>query len=164
MAFEPADGAASVVFREMARADIPFVAALRKRQLLEEGATATEDLTAPLEDYYEKHLADGSFVCLLAVDGNEIVAMGGLSIADKPPYYGNPTGQIGMLSGMYTLAPYRRKGIARELVRRLVGEARQRGCGVVHLTASDMGAPLYESCGFQRNENFFQLRFAAHPG
>ena len=40
------------------------------------------------------------------------------------------------------------KGIAKELLSRVVNEAREYGCGVIQITASDMGVKLYTDFGF----------------
>ena len=92
-----------------------------------------------------------------ALDGERIVATSGISIVEKPPYFGCPTGRLGLISGMYTDPAYRRKGIAKHLLSRIVEEARIRKCGAVHITASDAGVPLYRSLGFSHNGNFLQL-------
>jgi GNAT superfamily N-acetyltransferase len=57
---------------------------------------------------------------------------------------------------MFTDPNYRRMGIAKELLDRVVGEARDYGCGAVHITASDMGVKLYTAYGFVHNGNFMQ--------
>lgn len=54
---------------------------------------------------------------------------------------------------------YHRKGIAKELLSRVVEEARNYGCGVVQITASDMGVLLYTDFGFVKNGNFMQYKF-----
>ena len=59
---------------------------------------------------------------------------------------------------MYTDPRFRRRGIARQLLAKVVGEARQRGCGVVQITASGMGQWLYAGFGFERNERFMQYK------
>ena len=82
----------------------------------------------------------------------------GMSLAEKPPYFSNPAGRIGLLSGMYTLPEYRRRGIGRRLLGRVVDEARAWGCGAVQITASDMGVLLYADFGFVKNGNFMQLK------
>ena len=66
-----------------------------------------------------------------------------MSIVEKPPYFGFPSGKIGLLSGMFTDKAYRRKGIAKELLSRVVNEARDLGCDTMQITASDMGILLY---------------------
>lgn len=68
------------------------------------------------------------------------------------------TGKIGLLSSMYTDPDYRRRGIAKELLRRVVEEARDYGCGSVQITASDMGVLLYTDFGFVKNGNFMQYK------
>ena len=53
---------------------------------------------------------------------------------------------------------YRRMGIVRELLDRVVNESRKYGCGAVHITASDMGVKLYTAYGFVHNGNFMQYK------
>ena len=72
-----------------------------------------------------RHMADGTFVSWLAIDeGEKIIGTGGMSFVEKPPYFGCPNGRIGLLSSMYTDPHYRRRGIAKELLTRVVDEAR----------------------------------------
>jgi len=103
-------------------------------------------------------MADGSFVSWLAVDGDKIIGTSGMSFVEKPPYFGCPNGRIGLLSSMFTDKAYRRQGIAKELLSRVVDEARAYGCGAVHITASDMGVLLYRDFGFVKNDNFMQYK------
>ena len=132
---------------------------MRIKQLREEGATEDIDLVPNLKDYYNRHMADGTFVSWLAMDGDRIVGTSGMSFVEKPPYFSCPTGKIGLLSSMFTDPEYRRMGIAKELLSRVVEEARKYGCGSVQITASDMGVLLYTVFGFVKNGNFMQYRF-----
>ncbi len=131
---------------------------MRIRQLREEGATEDIDLVPALQDYYNRHMSDGTFVSWLAIDGGQIVGTSGISFVEKPPYFGCPSGKMGLLSSMFTNPEYRRKGIARELLSRVVEEARAYGCGTVQITASDMGVLLYTDFGFVKNGNFMQYK------
>lgn len=144
----------NITYRKLEWSDVGSFVALRKFQLQEEGAEAFMDLTQPLMDYYEKHLADGSFVSWLAAANDQIIATSGISFVEKPPYYSNPTGKIGILSSMYTQMAYRRKGIAKKLLGLVVEEAKNYGCGTIQITGSNMGVLLYENYGFQKNGNF----------
>lgn len=47
---------------------------------------------------------------------------------------------------------------AKELLSRVVNEAREYGCGTVQITASDMGVLLYRDFGFVENGNFMQYK------
>lgn len=145
-----------IEYRRMTESDIETYIALRVRQLREEGATEDFDLRPALRDYYARHLLDGTFTAWLAVDDGRIVATSGMSLVEKPPYFACPTGKIGLLSSMFTEPDYRRRGIARELLTRVVDEARRYGCGAVQITASDMGVLLYSDFGFRKNGNFMQ--------
>lgn len=149
--------ATSLAFHRLTAESISLFIELRIAQLLKEGAEETVDLRPALNDYYTRHLADDSFVSWLAVDGERVIATSGLSIVEKPPYFGCPSGRIGLISSMYTAPAYRHQGIARDLLCRIVNEARQRHCGAIQITASDAGVPLYESVGFTKNDNFRQL-------
>lgn len=144
----------SMEIRNLTEGDLPVFIRMRMDQLQEEGAKATVDLEPALWDYYRRRLADGGFAGFVAVDGTSIVGTAGLSIVEKPPTYGNPSGKVGILSSMYTCPAYRRRGIARRLLGRAVEEARRQGCGAVQITASDMGVLLYTAFGFQKNGNF----------
>ena len=144
--------------RKMTPADVDTFISMRIKQLREEGATEDIDLIPALKDYYGRHMADGTFVSWLAVDGEKIVGTSGMSFVEKPPYFSCPTGRLGLLSSMFTDPSYRRMGIAKELLSRVVDEARKYGCGSVQITASDMGVLLYTDFGFVKNGNFMQYK------
>lgn len=146
-------------YKKLSEKEVDKFIELRINQLREEGATEDIDLTPALKDYYNRHLADGTFVSWLAMDGEKIIGTSGMSFVEKPPYFGCPSGKIGLLSSMYTLDEYRRKGIAKELLSRVMQEAKEYGCGAVQITASDMGVLLYTDFGFVKNGNFMQYKF-----
>ncbi|RYQ67105.1 GNAT family N-acetyltransferase [Bifidobacterium pseudolongum] len=145
-------------YRRLGQRDLDSFIGLRIRQLREEGATEDVDLRPALLDYYIRHMKDGTFVAWLAVDDDRIVGTSGMSFVEKPPYFGCPSGRMGLLSSMYTDPRYRRRGIATELLRKVVDEAKAYGCGTVQITASDMGVKLYDAFGFVHNGNFMQYR------
>ena len=145
-----------IIYRKLTETDLETFIGMRIAQLREEGATEDLDLVPALKDYYHRHLADGTFVSWIALDSGKIIGTSGMSFVEKPPYFSCPSGRIGLLSSMYTDPSYRRCGIARELLGRVVEEARSYGCGAVQITASDMGVLLYTAFGFRKNGNFMQ--------
>ena len=147
-----------IQYKKLTEKELGVFIRLRINQLREEGAKEELDLIPALKDYYNRHMADGTFVSWLAMDGDKIVGTSGMSFVEKPPYFGCPSGKIGLLSSMYTLDDYRRKGIAKEPLSRVVNEAKEYGCGAVQITASDMGVLLYSDYGFVKNENFMQYK------
>ena len=147
-----------ITYRKLTLDDIDAFARMRIRQLVEEGAKEDGDLLPTLLDYYRRHLPEGTFISYLALDGERIVGTSGLSIVEKPAWFGCPTGRIGLISSMYTHRDYRHQGIAKRLLAMVTDAAKAQGCGAVWVTASDMGVPFYGSCGFTHNGNFMQCK------
>lgn len=147
-----------IVYKRLTEKELNTFIDMRIKQLREEGAKEEIDLVPSLKQYYMRHMADGTFVSWLAFDEGKIVGTSGMSFVEKPPYFGCPSGKIGLLSSMFTDPDYRRKGIAKELLSRVIDDARKYGCGTVQITASDMGVKLYSSFGFVHNDNFMQYK------
>ncbi len=148
----------AIQYRKLTEKELDRFIEMRICQLRKEGATEDLDLKPALRDYYSRHMADGTFVSWLAVDEDKIVGTSGMSFVEKPPYFGCPKGKIGLLSSMFTSIDYRRQGIAKELLSRVVNEAKEYGCSSVQITASDMGVLLYTDFGFTKNSNFMQYQ------
>ncbi len=153
-----------ITYRKLTEDDLDTFIGMRITQLTEEYVSEGRevprnvDLAAALQDFYKRHLADGTFVSWLALDGEKIVGTSGMSFVEKPPYFSCPTGRLGLLSSMFTDPDHRRMGIAKELLDRVVKEAKDYGCGAVWITASDMGVKLYTAYGFEHNGNFMQYK------
>ena len=147
-----------IEYRKLSEKELDVFIEMRINQLREEGAKEDIDLKPALLDYYKRHMKDGTFVSWLALDGNNIIGTSGMSFVEKPPYFGCQSGKIGLLSSMFTNPNYRRNGIAKELLSRIVNEAKQYGCGTIQITASDMGVKLYTDFGFEHNGNFMQYK------
>ena len=146
------------IFRKLEWDDIDRFIELRKAQLAEEGANTEIDITDNLFAYYEKHFNDETFVSWIATIDDEIIATSGMSFIEQPPHYGNLLGRIGILSSMYTVKAYRRKGIAKKLLNYVVNEAREYGCAAVHITSTHMGTFLYQDFGFKKYDRFYRYR------
>lgn len=148
----------TITYRKLNEKDLNVFIKMRINQLREEGAKEDIDIVPALKNHYLRHLSDGTFISWLALDKDRIIGTSGISIVEKPPYFGCPTGKIGLLSSMFTDKAYRRKGIAKALLSKVVDEARKQGCGTVQITASDMGVLLYSDFGFEKNDNFMEYK------
>ncbi|MDE6697918.1 MAG: GNAT family N-acetyltransferase [Lachnospiraceae bacterium] len=148
----------AVEYRRLTEKELEVFIYMRISQLREEGAKEDIDLKPALRDYYSRHMADGTFISWLAVDKDKIVATSGISFVEKPLYFGCTSGKMGLLSSMFVSKEYRRQGIAKELLARVVNAAKDYGCGTVQITASDMGVLLYSNFGFVKNRNFMQYK------
>ena len=147
-----------IEYKRLTEKDLDIFIDKRIHQLREEGAKEEIDVVPALKDYYQRHMAEGTFVSWIALDGNTMIGTSGMSFVEKPPYFGCPSGKIGLLSSMYTDPDYRRKGIAKELLSRVIKDAKEYGCGTIQITASEMGVKLYTDFGFVHNENFMQYK------
>lgn len=147
-----------IEYRKLTEKELGVFIEMRVNQLREEGADEEINLKPALYDYYVKHISDGTFVSWLAIDGQKIVGTSGMSFVEKPPYFGCLNGKIGLLSSMFTDKSYRRQGIAKQLLSKVVNEARKYGCGTIQITASDMGMLLYKEFGFVKNKNFMEYK------
>ena len=149
-----------IEYRKLTVKELDVFIDMRINQLRGEGADEDIDLKPALKNYYERHMADGTFVSWIALDGDRIIGTSGMSFVEKPPYFGCPNGKIGLLSNMFTANSYRRRGIAKTLLEKVINEAKEYGCGTVQITASDMGVLLYTDFGFRKNGNFMQYVFS----
>lgn len=148
----------AVEYKRLTPKELDVFIDMRIHQLREEGAKEEIDLVPALREYYTRHMADGTFVSWLAVEGETIIGTSGMSFVEKPPYFGCPSGKMGLLSSMFTSPNYRRKGIAKELLSRVINDARAYGCGTIQITASDIGVKLYTDFVFVHNNNFMQYK------
>lgn len=148
----------AILYKKLTNNELDIFIKMRIDQLREEGAKEDIDLEPALKSYYQRHMADGTFISWIAVDNGKIIGTSGISIVEKPPYFGCPSGKIALLSSMFTDKAYRRMGIAKELLSKVVNEAKEQGCGTVQITASDMGVLLYSNFGFIKNNNFMQYK------
>ena len=157
-------GDKEIIYRKLTEADLDSFIHMRITQLTEEYTVEGRevpknvDLASALQDFYHRHMADGTFVSWLALDGDKIIGTSGMSFVEKPPYFTCPTGRLGLLSSMFTNPDYRRMGIAKDLLDHVVDEAKDYGCGAVWITASNMGVKLYTAYGFEHNGTFMQYK------
>lgn len=147
-----------IEYRKLTEKELDTFIEMRINQLREEGATEDIDLKPALYDYYAKHMSDGTFISWLAIDKQKIIGTSGISFVEKSPYFGCASGKMGLLSSMFTDKNYRRQGIAKQLLSKVVDEAKKYGCGTIQITASDMGVMLYTNFGFSKNGNFMQFK------
>ena len=82
-------------YRKPTEKELDTFIKMRINQLREEGAKEDTDLYPALKGYYTRHMADGTFVAWLALDGDKIIGTSGMSFVEKPPYFGCPSGRIG---------------------------------------------------------------------
>lgn len=99
-----------------------------------------------------RYFLEGDQTTVVAVDDGRCVACASMSYIEIMPTFSHPSGKRAHLMNVYTEESYRRRGIARQLVNMLIGDARAHGATEISLDATESGRPLYESVGFKASE------------
>ncbi|HEX2938809.1 MAG TPA: GNAT family N-acetyltransferase [Ruminiclostridium sp.] len=108
--------------------------------------------------YLREHINDGSIICWICVDAGKIVSSCLLCVYTTIPIPSSINGKSGVLFNVYTLKKYRRQGLAKTLLNKLIEDARKVGVGKISLDFTDEGYYLYKSSGFVKNERTMELR------
>jgi GNAT superfamily N-acetyltransferase len=154
--------ALNIKIRPAILADIPEVLRQRRRMYEDMHTTDTAALTAMTElttEYLHKAIPDGTFRAWLACDEERPIAGGAVVISPWPAHPYDLECRRATILNVYTDPEYRRRGIARQLMRTMIAWCRQEGFERITLHASDDGRHLYESLGFEAsNEMRLMLR------
>lgn len=129
--------------------DIPSLLEWRK-EVIENvfGIQPDANLMAANRDYYEKHVADGTHIAIVARYNGDDAGCGAICLTDELPSPDNMTGHCAYVMNIYVRSEFREHGIAHAIVSRLIEEARNRNCGKIYLETTDEGRPVYTSLGF----------------
>lgn len=141
-------------FRRATLSDVDALVSFRIMMIGERSGTQAIDIKKSTASYFEAGISSGTFVSWLALAGDKVVATSGLAVYKIPPHYGNPSGLTGEVNTMYTLDGHRRQGLAKVLLKKIIGEAKGSGCTLLRVTASTAGKLLYQSCGFASQDNY----------
>jgi ribosomal protein S18 acetylase RimI-like enzyme len=117
---------------------------------------AVEELREPNRAWLERHFGR-DFNAFLAYRVHEIAGSAAVLWFDHPPTPSNPGGAEAYILNVYTEPAWRRRGVARSLVDRILTEAKSRGVKRIWLRTSDDGRPLYMSMGFG-DSDYLELR------
>jgi len=104
-------------------------------------------------------LADGSYRHWLALDGSgRVVGGGGVLLSPWPASPRDPCTERAVILNVYTEPDFRKRGIARQIMLKILAWVKEQGLRSVNLHASAEGRPLYEKLGFEAT-NEMRLRF-----
>ena len=107
-------------------------------------------LQQPSREYFSRAVREGDYRgWLVQTSEGRIVSGGGIVISAWPSNPRDPYPRRIMILNMYTEPEFRRRGLARMLMQKMIAWCREQGYKSVALHASDEGRPLYESLGFK---------------
>ena len=118
------------------------------------------DHLAVYEAWLPGALASGNYLGWLAEFGGRVIGGAGLMLLHWGPGRDDPQPVRGWVSNVFVEPEYRRQGVAQQLLRVVLAEARTCGLGVVNLGTSAEGRALYGSMGFQASESEMWLRLS----
>jgi GNAT superfamily N-acetyltransferase len=142
----------SLRIRQATPADVDVIVIHRHRMFADMGygdEAQREAMTIAARPFIESALADGSYRGWLVEDQGRVVAGGGVAIVGFQPTPFDPNPRKAWILNMYTEPAYRRRGLATELLRRMISWCHEQGFKSVALHASNAGRPIYEQLGFK---------------
>lgn len=143
----------NIVYRKLEIDEIPLLVDYRIIFLKELQGDQPIDkeriLRNELLNYFEKAFKENSFIAWIAELQSNPVGFGGMVIHQIPGNFKFVSGWEGYILSMYTVPEYRKHGIAREILDRLVKEGRQLGLGKINLHAAKDGIGVYQQYGFK---------------
>ena len=153
---------ANVRIRWAVPEDVPTLVRHRRMMWWDMGRrddSALDLMEKGAREYFPVAVRDGSYRGFLAVDeSGQVIGGGGIVISAWPGSLGQHEPKRAMILNMFVERQYRRRGIARELMKTMIAWCKDNGFVRVGLHASDEGRPLYESLGFKPT-NEMQLDF-----
>src|SRR5258707_5404996 len=142
----------NVLIRKATQDDIPEILHQRRGMYEDMGykdAVAISEMLSTCEPYLATALANGSFQSWLALKGTRTVGGGAVLIAPWPSHPYDLECRRATILNVYVYPEFRRKGIARDLMKIMIDWCRTEGFTAVYLHASKDGRPLYEALGFE---------------
>jgi GNAT superfamily N-acetyltransferase len=147
--------------RQATVADAELIAVHRRSMFADMGQADDDGMQAMLDGFLvwlRPRLSDGRYVGWLVEEDGRVVAGTGMLLMDFPPHWMDPEPVRAYLLNFYVEPEFRGRGLAYELLKAAVNDARRRGIKVISLHASKFGKPLYERYGFEpTNEMILRL-------
>ncbi|WP_086347507.1 GNAT family N-acetyltransferase [Candidatus Enterococcus clewellii] len=122
-----------------------------RRLFFEENYSFTEEESTTFEEKTAHYLAerlDNTLISWHAEQGDDMVAVAFLEIAERLPHPARKYGRTGTILNVYTKKSFRSQGIASQLVQQLIKEAEELQLDKVDLMATKLGYPVYKKLGF----------------
>ncbi|MCM1071731.1 MAG: GNAT family N-acetyltransferase [[Clostridium] fimetarium] len=122
------------------------------------GSAPDEALLAANRKFYERHIADGSHLAVIADFDSEEAGCGAVCYYDEMPSPDNRTGRCGYIMNIYVRPRFRGKGVATAILKYLIHQALDNNCEKIYLESTDMGRTVYSNLGFTDMENMMKYK------
>jgi ribosomal protein S18 acetylase RimI-like enzyme len=110
---------------------------------------ALETMSGAFAPWVKEKLADGMYLGWIVEENGRVAGSAGLLILDWPPHPLHPEShERGYVLNVFVEPEFRKRGLAHELLKQCMAEARRRRIRVITLHSSDAGRRVYEGLGF----------------
>ncbi|MEN9639015.1 MAG: hypothetical protein RLZZ262_883 [Bacteroidota bacterium] len=107
-----------------------------------------KQLRIQLTEYFAAATENNTCISFIARSGDKVAGIGSVAMREQPGNFKNPSGKWGYVMNMYTAPEFRKRGICREILNLLVGEASKYGVTAFELHATPAGERVYTREGF----------------
>lgn len=139
-----------IVYRHATKRDVDLLVKLKKQELGVEDDT----MDFELERYFNAQIRNGALYQIIAWWKNKVAATGAIAWVFTPPTQQLPDGRTGYLCNFWIEEDLKEHGYEKEIVERLMEEARRRKLPVIR--AYGMNEDLVTSCGFEKEDDVFK--------
>lgn len=105
-------------------------------------------LKQQLTDYFSNTVQDQSCISMMATCNGTVAGIGSVHVREMPGNFKNPSGKWGYIMNMYTVPAFRRMGICKTILNKLIEEGKKIGITAFELHATHMGERVYLNEGF----------------
>ena len=138
--------------RRASTADLEVLVSHRRSMFQDMGYSdeaALESMSERFRAWLLEHMNEGEYLAwLIAAPDGSVAAGTGLWLMDWPPHMVGQGERRGNILNVYTNQDFRRRGLARELMKTVLAWCRENRIDTIILHASADGRRLYESIGF----------------
>lgn len=147
-----------VLIRDATGADLEALVALRIEYLKVHYAALSmgdiETISAQVKDYICREIGK-SFFAAVAENKGKYISSAFLAVSQRPANLSYLNGKIGTILNVFTFPEYRNKGIATEVVEKMISRGRQLELSFLELSATPAGKSLYKKLGFIEKEHLY---------
>ena len=149
------------IYRKATEQDIKFISEIRLEVLkcannLDNNVNM-EEIFENTYKYYKNNINKDN-ITFLVFDNMEFIGCGSICFLRLMPTYNNQIGEKAYIMNMYTREKYRRKGIAKNILKLLIEEAKNKKIKQIQLEATEIGKKLYLNYGFNELKNEMEIQ------
>lgn len=149
--------------RKATSVDVDELVKIRIAYLKEDYGTLSSEqadiLKKKLPEYYNNHI-QRDMIAYIAEENNKIISSVFLLIIEKPSNPSFMSGKIGDILNVYTSPEYRKQGIAGQLMKLAIDEAKGMKLSFLELKATKDGYGLYKKLGFiEEQSSYVPMKF-----